>query len=78
MRGGSTPPGATHEALQIETRRRRAGHRDGHVQRVQTGTDVDAIEDDRADGLDQPRAAVPVTGGSGRPRSLPEIIGGTH
>ena len=27
------------------------------VQQVETGTDVDAIEDDRADGLDEPRAA---------------------
>jgi hypothetical protein len=31
------------------------------VQQVETGTDVDAIEDDCADGLDQPRAAVPIT-----------------
>ena len=48
------------------------------VQHVETGTDVDAIEDDLANGLDQPRAAVPVTGGPGRPRALPELVCDTH
>src|SRR5215216_308890 len=46
--------------------------------RSRPGTDVDAIEDDRADGLDQPRAAIPVTGGPSRPGPAPEVLGKAH
>ena len=86
---GRATPGVLEELgrdVQADDVRPAACSRDGDVasrarpdvHQVETGTDVDAIEDDRADGLDQPRAAVPVTGGPRRPRPAPEVIGNLH